>query len=99
MVQSAAGDANVVSLARTLATGAAVLTDEMVELWLQRRAVLVWCDAEGLGAVLDTYGTELRPFLAHYAALRRPPAPADRARLVALAQRYNEQLALSWSPA
>ena len=95
MVQSAACDADVVSLARTLATGAAVLTDEMVELWLQRRAVLVWCDAEGLGAVLDAYGTELRPFLAHYAALRRPPCPSDRAWLTALAHRYNEALALT----
>jgi len=99
MVQSAACDPDVVSLALTLATGAAVLTDEMVELWLQRRAVLVWCDAEGLGAVLDAYGTELRPFLAHYAALRRPPPPSDRERLTALAHRYNEALALTWSPA
>ena len=99
MVENAPRDPNVVSLARTLATGAAVVTDEMVELWLQRRAVLIWCDAEGLGRVLDAYGTELRPFLAHYAALRRPPAPADRARLIELAHRYNETLALSWSPA
>lgn len=69
----------VLAFAQGMATAALVLTEEMVKFWLQRRAALLWCDVEGLCALLGQYHTGLRPFLAHYAALCRPPAQADRA--------------------
>uniref|UniRef100_UPI0022EABF4E hypothetical protein n=1 Tax=Falsiroseomonas oryzae TaxID=2766473 RepID=UPI0022EABF4E len=99
VLEDAPAAPGVPALAQALATGAPVLTEETVELWLQRRAALLWCDVEGLGALLGRYHAGLRPFLAHYAALRRPPAPAERARLIALAEQHGETAALDLLPA
>lgn len=86
-------------LASALAIAAPVLTEETVELWLQRRAALLWCDQEGFGALLDHYRGGLRPFLAHYTALRRSVSLPERARLVALAEQHGETGLLDWAPA
>ena len=64
--------------------------DEMLALWLERRAVLAWFDAHGIAPVLAAYNQRLRPALAHYVALRRPLSAADLDALRCRAQRHGE---------
>jgi hypothetical protein len=80
---------------RLSCTGAAV-TDEMLELWLQRSAALTWHDAAGFGPLLAAYGTRCRPAVVHYVALCRPISATYASRLRDLAQVYGVVELAEW---
>ena len=69
--------------------------DEMLGLWLSRRAALAWFDAQGMGPVLAAYGVRLRPILAHYIATQRGLAEVELTALRACAERHGEADALA----
>jgi len=80
---------------RLSCTGAAV-TDEMLELWLQRSAALTWHDAAGFGPLLAAYGTRCRPAVVHYVALRRQIGAKDASCLCDLALAHGDEEAAHW---
>lgn len=83
--------------ARMLMSTSIAVTDEMVELWLQRRAVLVLHDEEGFEGLLAAYGTRCRPALVHYVALRRPLSAEHASWLQDLAIAHGELEAADWA--
>lgn len=85
-----------VRLAQRLACTGAAITDEMLELWLQRSAALTWHDAAGFKPLIAAYGTRCRPAVVHYVALRRPIRATYASRLRDLAQVYGDEEAAHW---
>lgn len=83
-------------VAETIATCNDVLMDdEMLCLLLQRRAALVWHDAQGMAPILAAYGgIRLRSGAAHYIAIQRKLAAADLTALMECAERHGEGGAL-----
>ena len=79
-------------IAMELATRNFMATDEMLELWLQRRATLAWHDAEGMNKLLAAYGVSLRSHLVHYTILRRGITADETITLRALAGQHGESV-------
>jgi hypothetical protein len=69
--------------------------DELLSLFLARRAVLTWYDLRGMEPLLLAYNISLQPRLAHYVAMRRSLSDADTARLRIEADRHGEGGALA----
>ena len=69
---SRSGSAAIVrEFAEALATSYFMLTDEALELWLQRRAALAWSDLAGFAILLEGRGRAVRPQLVDFVASRR----------------------------
>jgi hypothetical protein len=83
-------------LGRQLACCSIRLSEEMVDLWLQRRAVLAWHDADGMDALLDAYGVTVRAQLVHYAVLMRGASDEQRQRIRTLATQHPDGDAVEW---
>ena len=92
VVQAHAPSHVLLPIAMELATCDFMATDEMLELWLQRRATLAWHDAEGMDKLLAGYGASLRPHLVHYAVLKRGITADQTAQLRALAVQHDESV-------
>lgn len=84
-------------LARMLTLTSIAVTDEMLELWLQRRAALVLHDVEGVEVLLAAYGTRCRPAVVHYVALRRALSIEHASRLHGLAIAHGHAEAAEWA--
>ena len=85
-----------VRLAQALACTGIAITDEMLELWLQRSAALTWHDAAGFKPLLAAYGTRCRRAVVHYVALRRQITSKDASSLRDLAFKYGEVESAEW---
>ena len=83
-------------LGRQLACCSIRLSEEMVDLWLQRRAILAWHDSDGMDALLDAYGVTVRAQLVHYAVLKRGASDQQRQRIRTLAARHADGDAVEW---